>query len=371
MTDPIARGLLPEGFRDRLPPQAEAADRLVRTLSDTIGAHGYERIQPPLAEFEESLAGRLASETPQDLLRLIDPLSQHTIALRSDITAQAGRIAVTRLAHKSRPLRLSYAGSVLRVRPPQVGAEREAIQLGAELIGSDSEQAVAEVLSLALEALETIGCESLSVDLCLPSLVDELARNMDAPGNMEQVRSALDGKDVAALEEAGGTVFLPLLRATGPAETAVPALRSAGLGADFENRIDAAERLAALAAGFGNVTLDPVERRGFAFQSWCGFSLFVRGVRGEVGRGGTYHVRQEEGSEEAAVGFSLYVDPLAEAGLGTAAQRRIFIPVGTDSDVPARLRTEGWTTVAALSGNEDPAALGCTHIWDGAVRSVD
>ena len=55
----IAPGLLPEGFRDRLPPQAEAASRLLHRAIVAIGRHGYERVGPPLAELEETLIGRL------------------------------------------------------------------------------------------------------------------------------------------------------------------------------------------------------------------------------------------------------------------------------------------------------------------------
>ena len=49
-------GLLPVGLRDRLPPQAEAASRLMHRVIVAIGRHGYGRVSPPLAEFEEGLA---------------------------------------------------------------------------------------------------------------------------------------------------------------------------------------------------------------------------------------------------------------------------------------------------------------------------
>ena len=48
-------GLLPEGLRDRLPPEAGAAARLLRAFYDTAHGYGYDRVAPPLAEFEEGL----------------------------------------------------------------------------------------------------------------------------------------------------------------------------------------------------------------------------------------------------------------------------------------------------------------------------
>ncbi len=81
MTDALAPGLLPEGLADRLPPQAEASARLVREVLDTVAGHGYRRVMPALAEFEETLVSRLQSASAQELLRAVDPLSQR--ALRS------------------------------------------------------------------------------------------------------------------------------------------------------------------------------------------------------------------------------------------------------------------------------------------------
>ena len=36
--------LLPEGLRDRLPDEAEAASRVTRALIDVMSSHGYRRI---------------------------------------------------------------------------------------------------------------------------------------------------------------------------------------------------------------------------------------------------------------------------------------------------------------------------------------
>src|SRR3546814_10314948 len=65
----IPPGLLPEGLSDRLPPQAEASARLVRHVLDTVASHGYQRIMPPLAEFEQDLVARLQSAGSQEIGR--------------------------------------------------------------------------------------------------------------------------------------------------------------------------------------------------------------------------------------------------------------------------------------------------------------
>ena len=369
MTTPIAAGLLPEGLRDRLPPQAEAADTLFRILLDHVGSHGYDRVQPPLVEYEDGLAGRLATTARQELLRFVDPVSRLSLALRPDITGQVGRIAATRLAHVLRPLRLGYGGPVLRVKGSQLRPEREMLQVGAELIGRDCIAAVVEVLRLAVDGLRAAGVTGITVDLTLPSFVADLAAVWAGPApiaGIAAVEALLDAKDSAGLAAAGASLYAPLIAAAGPAPAALAALTRLDLPPDLAARlIDTAAVVAALAGDENDVavTLDPTERHGFDYQRWIGFTLFADGIRGEIGRGGAYSVVHPDGATEPAVGFSLYLDGLVDAGFGITPRRRIALPAGTSRAVGEQLRSDGWVTVAMLDSG---AATGdCSHRWDG------
>lgn len=369
----IPPGLLPVGLRDRLPPQAEAASRLLHRVIVAIGGHGYERVSPPLAEFEDSLLGRLKRTGAQDLLRMVDPVSQKTLALRPDITAQVGRIAATRMAHRARPLRLAYGGPVLKLRATQLRPERELIQAGAELIGTDSATAAIELLLVAIEALEVAGVTDITIDITLPDLVEALAEGpwpLDGQP-VDRLRDRLDAKDAGALQSDAERAYLPLIAAAGPIATALPRLRALDAAAVLGPRLDGIAAIADAIGARATLTLDPTERHGFEYQSWIGFSLFGAGISGEIGRGGSYAILHPEGHEEAAIGFSLYIDPLVDAGLGAVERRRIFLPLGTDPAEAARLRGEGWTTVSALGPADDAAALGCGHVWaDGEAKAL-
>ncbi len=318
----------------------------MRAVLDCVAGHGYGRVAPPLVEFEEELVGRLKSARSKDLLRFVDPVSQQTLAFRPDITAQVGRIATTRLAGFARPLRISYGGPVLKLKATQLRPERELIQAGAELVGSDSVAAVIEVIGIAIEALRSAGVKSITLDLTLPDLVDLLAAGPlpVRPDSLEPIKAALDAKDAGSLASAGGQAFMPLISAAGPIETAVAALRGLGLGDVLETRLEALEEIAAFFAGDVRVTLDPTERHGFEYQSWIGFSLFAEGLAGEAGRGGSYAILHADGREEPAVGFSLFLDPLVDAGLMQASARRLFLPLGTPPDVSAEQRKRGINT---------------------------
>src|SRR3546814_13962368 len=91
------------------------------------------------------------------LLRFTDPVSQRTLALRPDITRQVGRIATSLLAQASRPLRLCYAGQVVKLRASQLRPAREMPPVGAEMIASDGVPAAPQNVPVAPRALQAEG----------------------------------------------------------------------------------------------------------------------------------------------------------------------------------------------------------------------
>lgn len=366
MTQP--NDLLPEGLEDRLPLEAARITAMMDACLEVLGAHGYDRVLPPLLEFEASLAGRMAGvkvgET-STMFRFVDPASLRTLALRSDITPQVGRIAATSLADAPRPLRLAYCGDTVVIKASQLDPARARLQLGAELIGSDSVAAASEAVMIAIEALKAAGLTGISVDFTLPDLVDTLAERAFplAPEQIEGVRRELDTKDAGGLRAAGGAAYLPLLYATGPFDTALAGLRTVDAGGALKSRLDGLEQIAATIGEAARITLDPTERHGFEYQSWFGFTLYADGLRRAAGRGGTYRIA---GSEEAATGFTLYLDRLAEAAPQPEAAPLVWLALGHDRAAAAALRASGARTLAQLAADENPRERGCTHRLDGA-----
>ncbi len=367
--DLLPANLLPEGFRDRLPPQAESAARISRAMLDVLTSHGYNRVSPSIAEFVETLSersgsGKSGAAGRDRLLRFSDPVSGHTLALRGDITVQVGRIATTRMADVVRPLRLSYYGSVLRLRAAALQPEREMTQLGAELIGKDSISAVSEIVAVAIEALEAAGVSGIIVDFTLPDLVETLAAKTFklAKDQIGDVRAALDMKDAGRLQHIGAEKYLPLLYAAGPFDEAIVKLKAIDAKGALAERISALEEIAARLSGKAALTLDPSERHGFEYQSGFGFTFFAAGYAAALGRGGTYAISREDGSTEVATGFSLFPDPLVDLAALDTENKRLFLPLGTDPIKANRLRAEGWITVAALDEDCDAVKLGCAFI---------
>ena len=379
MTDDLPNpALLPAGLRDLLPPDAETEASAVETLMDVFAAHGYQRVKPPLLEFEDSLLAGSGAAVAEQTFRLMDPDSQRMMGLRADTTPQVARIATTRLANAPRPLRLSYAGQCLRVRGSQIAPDRQIAQAGIELIGQDSPNADAEIVLVAAEALAAIGLSRISFDLTLPMLAPTL---MDEAGIAGAARTALaralDRKDAAEVATHGGTlapVLTELLLAAGPADRALKTLREASLGVAGGAL---AQRLADAVAAIRTrnpsllLTVDPVEFRGFRYENGVSVSIFAPGKHEVLGRGGRYVC----GDGEPATGLTLYPDAILRAAPKREARARIFIPIGASQARAAALRREGYATVAAFAPAADERAeaarLGCSHVLrDGKVMPL-
>jgi len=364
-------GLLPAGLMDVLPPEAEREAALVEALMEGFARHGYERVRPPLLEFEDGLLAGSGAAVSEQIFRLMDPVSQRMMGLRADTTPQVSRIAATRLGAQPRPLRLCYEGPVLRVRGSELAPARQLAQAGIELIGGAAPEADAEVALVAAEALARAGVSGITLDITLPRMAQTLLETagLDEALSRRLIR-ALDRKDAAAVgalaENAGPVAALlpPLLAAAGPAEAALAVLRGLDLP-DAARAIaeNAALVIAAIAARAPNlrVTLDPIEFRGFRYHVGVAFTIYGPGATGEMARGGRY----QSANDEPATGMTLYPDAVLRAAHTPTTRPRCFLPLGTPPAVGEGLRRQGFATIAALSAADAPAPLRCSHVWDG------
>ncbi|MBL4837968.1 MAG: ATP phosphoribosyltransferase regulatory subunit [Kordiimonadaceae bacterium] len=376
------QALLPEGFRDQLAPAAEQEALIVRSLVDSFHSHGYDSVSPPTVEYEDSLlVGAGAARGPQ-MFRVMDPDTQRMMAVRTDMTVQTARLAATRLADAPRPLRLAYSGNVLRTKGSQIRPARQFVQAGVELVGCDSLDAELEVIAVAVEGLQNVGIEGVSVDLTTAPLARALCEEFGFDETAtNHILEALDAKDVGALESLPSdakNIFGQLLASAGTADRAVDLMQAIGLSGAAGELVDRVATLVAMLATRLpdlSLTVDPCETHGFEYKTGIGFALFAKGGKGELGRGGRYNVVYPDGHAEEAVGFSVYLDSLMAVLPLADLPKKLYLPYGTKLEVAANLRNEGWRTIQGLTeGGEslkEAARLGCSHIYsEGAVSAL-
>ena len=120
------------------------------------------------------------------------------------------------------------------------------------------------------------------------------------------------------------------------------------------------------------LTIDPVEFRGFRYETGVSVTIYAPGRHEELGRGGRYLC----GETEPATGLTLFPDAVLRAAPSRAARARVFVPLGASQEAAAQLRGQGYATVAALDAVADEVAearrLGCSHVLrDGAAAAID
>lgn len=288
-----SQALLPKGFEDLLPFDAEDEAQAIASLMAVFAEGEYQRIKPPLMEFEESmLAGGPGAALTDQTFRVMDKETGKMLALRSDITPQIARIVSSRLQDLPRPLRLSYANDVVRMSGSQQRTLRQFCQVGCELIGDGSDANLEEIVVLAAKGLQALGIEGVSFDFALPCIFEDI---LSAAGvsqdDIDPLRAKLSGESSKAIAA---------LKAMDLPETALAdIMRLEG--------ILLSESLQGLKGV--NFTVDPLESKGFEYHKGIAFTIFAKSVNGELGRGGCYAL----GSEPLASGFTLYMDTVRQA----------------------------------------------------------
>ncbi len=366
---PANPALLPAGLRDLLPPDAEAEAASVEAMMAVFAGHGYERVKPPLLEFEDSLLAGSGAAVAEQTFRLMDPGTRRMMGLRPDMTPQVARIAATRLTNAPRPLRLCYAGACVQAQGTALVGDRQIAQAGIELIGPDSPQADAEIVVLGVHALSAVGLTRFSFDLTLPSLASTLIEEAGLdPAARPALLHALDRKDAAEVSRLGGRIartLTELLLGAGAAPRALGVLRRADLTPAARLLF---ERLAASVAAIQSrvpelrLTIDPIEFRGWRYHTGLCVTVYAPGRHEELGRGGRYL----GGGGEPACGLTLRPEAILRAAPPRPPRPRLFLPCGSSDAAAASLRAQRYATLAGLEAAPDPrdeaVRLGCTHV---------
>jgi ATP phosphoribosyltransferase regulatory subunit len=243
------------------------------------------------------------------------------LALVGERTVSVARVVATQLHEGPFPLRLCYAGSVLRNQALNAGRRRESLQAGCELVGASGLAADAECIALAAAALERGGVEHIQVDVghadFIPGLLD--SAGLDASAR-EEVLAALARRDLVAVEAA--------LEGTDAADAerrlllAFPTLRggreildTAAEGLRGERPHRALRELAQLwdlldaHAITDRVHLDLGAVRDWDYYTGPTFEVFSVDSGFALGSGGRYDTLLARfGSAQPATGFVLHVD---------------------------------------------------------------
>jgi ATP phosphoribosyltransferase regulatory subunit len=370
MTD--NRWRLPHGVDDLLPPEAQALEYLRRRILDLFLSWGYDYIEPPLVEYLDSLLVGSGRDLDLQTLKVIDQQSGRMLGVRADVTSQAVRID----AHSRRVAgiqRLCYTGPVVRANPRGPLDSRLQFKAGAELFGSTSPAADAEVIGLMLRALSVAGFVAPVLLLGHMGVFRALTGHLDlSPAHARQLFEAVQRKsetDIAELIAATGApgMLIELPSMMGDA-TVVEAARKQwqqapdGVHAALDELESVADRVRSENPGVA-IRYDLSELSGYGYHNGPVFAAYLSDQGAPIAQGGRYDgIGAHFGYGRPATGFDMNLLRLLA---GAREQEAIWVPFMADPD-PARsarirqLREAGEVVIMALDTG-DPAPSRCVR----------
>ncbi len=319
----------PRGVRDYPPEPAARLLAAAGALLEVFERYGYRRVVVPTLERAELLRRGLG-ESERRLYHTVDPESGEVVAVAPDPTAQVARIFARVVAGAAHPLRVSYAGPVLRPHEDRPGRPKEIFQTGVECLGGAGPLHDLEIVLLCLDGLEAVGVADPTLDIGHAGFLEAVLGAAELSSTVRaEVEAALGRKDAGAIEtllrQAGGATpkgrrvrrLLPELCdlwGHGSLAAARRIARRARAGEACVDEVEALiERLSQLEVR-AQITTDLGENRGYGYYTGLTVHAFAEGVGAEVARGGRYDgLLARYGAPAPAVGLAVDLTDLLTA----------------------------------------------------------
>ncbi|GAC1558110.1 MAG: histidine--tRNA ligase [Herpetosiphon sp.] len=254
-----------KGMKDYLPLEMRRRQFIVNTLTTVATRYGFEPMQTPIVEYEETIAGKLGDDE-----KLIYRLQygDDRLALRYDQTVSLARVVAQYPADILLPFRRYAFGPSYRGERPQRGRFREFYQFDLDIVGAPAPIADAEIIALICDSLLALGFTGFRVLLNNRQILTAIA---GMAGVDEQAAGGIY-RAIDKWDKIGPTGVAEILTATGipaPAvQRIVDVLQLQGAASDILSALEhvlganpaglaAVRELAAVVTSLGDLGVDP------------------------------------------------------------------------------------------------------------------
>jgi len=335
------------------PGRAESIRKIESGLLGTFRKWGYQEIRTPVMEYLETMQSGLEESELDIAFKFVDRTTGKMMVLRSDVTPQVARMAAIALQDAPRPLRLCYVTNVFRYSDDPSFPRREVIQAGAELVGLDDPRADAEVVSVAIAALNEMGLSNLRISLghvqYTRGLLDQCDLSREAEDLLLEAAIRKDGVQLLhILEQAGVSAniieaMMSLVDLSGGTDILEKA-RKLAPGEECLQAIENLETILGFLKSYGvdmdQVQVDLGELEAFRYHTGIVFSAYAVGAGKPVLKGGRYdNLVGRFGNPDPSTGFAIDILEVAEivAGCGEHDYAISYLVVNRTEDIEAGL----------------------------------
>ena len=363
----------PRGTRDFLPGEMEARRTIEWRMRETARRWGYREVCTP--EFEDlDLFTMRSGEGIVEEMYVFEDKGGRKLALRPEITASVIRMYVNEAKVAPKPLRWCYFADCFRYERPQKGRYRQFWQFGVELIGADTAQADAEVITLAADMLNATGV-TYALKVGHLSFMRNLLRDLGYP-DQRRMMAFLDKKDFDGLKNTLesmnrsdlGTALISLSESRDLTE----AFEIAGTIPEKERINRTVECLDAAGVDY---SLDFGIARGLDYYTGMVFEGFAQnlGAENQILGGGAYRLAHLFGGDDvASCGFAIGFDRVM-VSLGDIQQKKdaVVAIVCTDEGRRQALKVARTFRDAGIRSEMDLMERGLGAQLAHASRSAD
>lgn len=160
----------PGGFIDFLPADYLARKKILETIEKVFFSFGFDPVETPMIEFTKILAGE-SSDTGKNIFHVAGSETDESLSLRFDQTIPFARLLASNPynAKKRKGIRLPWrrmvVGPVFRKETPQSGRYRQFYQFDADIAGTTSMIADAEILAMMYRTFKALNIEKFVIKL--------------------------------------------------------------------------------------------------------------------------------------------------------------------------------------------------------------
>jgi len=186
----------PRGTRDFLPEEMIKREALINTFKKVFEAYGFSPFETPAFENFDLLAAKgSGGDAIKDQIYYFKDKSDRELGLRFDLTVPMARV-VANNPQLPKPFKRYCIARAWRYEEIRKDRFREFWQCDVDTVGSSSMEADAEILAVAVDALEALGFKKFCVKLNNRKILSALMDLVNAPGKKKyDVFRAIDKLD--------------------------------------------------------------------------------------------------------------------------------------------------------------------------------
>tara|TARA_Y100001970_G_C14234985_1_gene861272 strand:- start:1746 stop:2858 length:1113 start_codon:yes stop_codon:yes gene_type:complete len=357
--------LIPEGFKDHIDFNTNVEHEYKNKIIDIFISNGFDLVKTPLLEFYK--------KNSNNCFFIESKKSDPKLFVRDDITPQIIRIASSRYRDKARPIKLCYYGEVVRKKGSMLRPERQFLQVGSEIIGTESTLADIEIINLAYQSLKEIGIKNITLELTSKVFLDEIFSKITDDISLQKLKIFIKQKDkknsLKLVNNSDHKLLLEkLFRYTGNFNSLTKDIQSLSISDFAKKELDNIKKIIKKIhfAKNDKIFFDFIEFDNKNYHDGIKFTFFAKNVRGEIASGGRYKLKNNL-KTESAVGFTCFMDTVLRASSFENSSKKILIPFDTKINIKNNLIKKKYIIYTYFGNISDITSFAkkyfCTHIY--------